>query len=86
VRGAQALGAEGLGSGEIAKRLKMKEYPARKALQHAKNYTRDELDHALVRLAALDAALKGASRLPPEVELERALVEVTAAGEAVARA
>jgi DNA polymerase III delta subunit len=56
----------------------MKEYPARKALQHGKNYTRDELDRALLRLAELDAAFKGASRLPAELELERALVDVTA--------
>jgi hypothetical protein len=28
-------------------------------------------------LAELDAALKGASRLAPELELERALVDVT---------
>jgi DNA polymerase-3 subunit delta len=81
VRAAQALSAEGLGSAEIAKRLKVKEYPARKALQHAKNYTPDELDLALLRLADLDAALKGASRLPAELELERALVDVTATGE-----
>ena len=41
-----------------------------------KNYTRDELDAAVVRLSELDAALKGASRLPAELELERALVDV----------
>lgn len=86
VRGAHVLGAEGLGSGEVAKRLKMKDYPARKALQHAKNYTLDELDQALVRLAELDAALKGASRLSAELELERALVEVTAAQNTAVRA
>jgi acetyl/propionyl-CoA carboxylase alpha subunit len=38
----------------------------------------DELDDAVVRLADLDAALKGASRVARELELERALVEVTA--------
>jgi DNA polymerase-3 subunit delta len=82
VRAAQVLAAEGLAVGDVAKRLRMKDYPARKALQHGKNYTLDELDRALVRLAELDAALKGASRLPAELELERALVEVTAAREA----
>jgi DNA polymerase III subunit delta len=78
VRAAQALGAEGRGAADVAKRLRMKEYPARKALQHGKNYTRDELDRALLRLAELDAAFKGASRLSAELELERALVDVTA--------
>jgi DNA polymerase III subunit delta len=81
VRAAQALHGEGLGTPVIAKRLRIKDYPARKAVQHASNYTRDELEAAVVRLAALDAALKGASRLAPELELERALVEVTAARE-----
>jgi DNA polymerase III subunit delta len=77
VRGAQALAEEGLGSREIAKRLGIKEYPARKAVAHSENYTRAELDAAIVRLAELDAAIKGASRLSAELELERALADVT---------
>jgi DNA polymerase III subunit delta len=77
VRTAQALAEEGLRTKEIAARLKMKEFPARKALGHAENYSRDELDAALVQLADLDAALKGASRIPPELELERTLVAIT---------
>ena len=76
VRGAQALAEEGLRTKEIAARLKMKEYPARKALGHGE-LLRDELDTALVRLAELDAALKGASRLSAQLELERALVAIT---------
>jgi hypothetical protein len=35
----------------------------------------------VIRLAKLDAALKGASRLSAELELERALVEITQAPE-----
>ncbi|MGH2921531.1 MAG: DNA polymerase III subunit delta [Gaiellaceae bacterium] len=77
VRAVQALAEEGLRSKEIAARLKMKEFPARKALGHAEKYSRDELDAALVRLAGLDAALKGASRLSAELELQRALVAIT---------
>jgi len=77
VRAAQALAEEGLGTKEIAARLKMKEFPARKALQHAERYSRAELDSALVRLAELDAAIKGASRLSSELELVRALIDVT---------
>jgi hypothetical protein len=53
----------------------------RKALGHAERYSRDELDEAVIRLAVLDAALKGASRLSAELELERALVEVTRVSE-----
>ena len=77
VRAAQALAEEGLAVREIASRLKMKEFPARKALQHAERYSRAELDLALVRLAELDAAIKGASRLSAELELLRALIDVT---------
>jgi DNA polymerase III subunit delta len=84
VRAAQALADEGLRTREIAGRLKMKEFPARKALQHAERYSRDELDSALLRLAELDAALKGASRLSAELELERALVDITRPAERVA--
>jgi DNA polymerase-3 subunit delta len=77
VRAAQALAEQGLRSREVASRLKMKEFPARKALQHAERYSREELDSALVRLAELDAAIKGASRLSAELELVRALIDVT---------
>jgi DNA polymerase III subunit delta len=77
VRAAQALAEEGLRPKEIASRLKMKEFPARKAVAHSENYSQEELDRALVLLADLDAALKGASRLSAELELERALVEIT---------
>jgi DNA polymerase III subunit delta len=79
VRAAQALAAEGARSGDVAKRLRIKEYPARKALAHAENYSREELEDVTVRLAELDAALKGKSRLAAEIELERALVEITGA-------
>jgi DNA polymerase III subunit delta len=77
VRAAQALAEEGLRSKEVAARLKIKEFPARKALGHAQNYTREELEGALVMLAELDAAIKGASRLSAELELERTLVAIT---------
>jgi DNA polymerase III subunit delta len=83
VRAAQALAAEGLDASTIAKRLRIKDYPARKALAHAQNYSPDELDDAVIRLAELDAALKGASRVAAELELERALVDLTARRERV---
>jgi DNA polymerase-3 subunit delta len=83
VRAVQSLSDEGLGAREIAGRLKKHEFRVRKALGHAERYSRDELDAAIVRLAALDAALKGASRLSNELELERALLEITAAREPI---
>ena len=81
VRAAQALAEEGLAVREIASRLRIKDFPARKALQHAERYSRAELDDALVRLADLDAAIKGASRLSAELELVRALVDATRGAE-----
>jgi DNA polymerase III subunit delta len=82
VRSVQALAEDGLGAKDIAKRLRKHEFRVRKAIGHAENYSRDELDAAVIRLAALDAALKGASRLAGEIELERALVELVRAPEA----
>jgi DNA polymerase-3 subunit delta len=83
VRVVQSLAGEGLGAKEIAGRLKKHEFRVRKAMGHAERYSRDELDAAIVRLAELDAALKGASRVSNELELERALLEITAAREPV---
>ena len=83
VRAVQSLAGEGLGAKEIAGRLKKHEFRVRKAMGHAERYSRDELDAAIVRLAELDAALKGASRVSNELELERALLEITASREPV---
>ena len=85
VRAARALSDEGLNARDIAKRLRRHEFRVRKALGHADNYSRDELDAAVVRLAELDAALKGSSRLAGELELERALIELMLAPEPAAR-
>jgi DNA polymerase-3 subunit delta len=77
VRNAQRLAGAGRATRDIAKELGVHEFRVRKALGHADEYAPDELDAAVVRLAGLDAALKGASRRPAELELELALVDVT---------
>ncbi|HEX7312044.1 MAG TPA: DNA polymerase III subunit delta [Gaiellaceae bacterium] len=79
VRACQALAAEGVSARDAASKLKLHPYAAEKAFGHAGNYTADELAHAVARLADLDLALKGGSRLAGELELERALVDVTPA-------
>jgi DNA polymerase III delta subunit len=76
-RAAHRLEAQGLSSSEAASRLGIKPYPAQKLYGQIRNYSAAELDAALVRLAQLDHALKGGSRLANELELERALVEIT---------
>jgi DNA polymerase-3 subunit delta len=77
VRSVKLLAAEGVGARDIAKRVKVHEFRVRKAIGHADRYSQEELDAALTRLASLDAALKGASRLSNTHELTRALVELT---------
>jgi DNA polymerase-3 subunit delta len=77
VRACQALATEGFGARDAAAKLKLHPFAAEKAFVHAGNYAPDELAHAVVRLAELDLALKGGSRIAGELEFERALVEVT---------
>lgn len=78
VRACRRFAAEGIRPAEAAKRLKRRsEFPVRKAYAQAESWDDDELAAAIVRLADLDVALKGGSRLPDELELERALVDVT---------
>ena len=57
----------------------MKAHPfyVQKLYAQARNFSPEELRRATVRLARLDHALKGGSRLPSDLELERALVEIT---------
>jgi len=68
---------QGLGAREAATRLGMHPYAAEKAVAQARNFSEIELRRATVRLAALDLALKGGSRLPAELEFERALIDLT---------
>jgi DNA polymerase III delta subunit len=77
VRACQALAAEGVRPREAAAALKVHPFAAEKAFAQSANFSVDELRDAVVRLAALDHAVKGGSRLPPDLELGRTLVEVT---------
>jgi DNA polymerase III delta subunit len=55
----------------------MKSFPARTLIDQARRFSADELSDAVVRLARLDLAVKGESRLDPRFELELALAEIT---------
>ena len=77
VRKASRLADEGVRSSEIAGRLKIHPFVAEKSAKQAANFSPDELAQATVRLAELDAGAKGGSRLPPELQLERTLIEIT---------
>jgi DNA polymerase III subunit delta len=72
----RALMADGLSTQEIASRLKRHPFYVQKLVRQADNFSEEELRDATVRLAELDHALKGGSRLAGDLELERALVEL----------
>lgn len=77
MRQLKGLAAEGTSPREAATRLKMNPYYAQKVAGHADNFSDDELRDVTVRLAELDLALKGGSRLAPDLELQRALIDTS---------
>jgi DNA polymerase-3 subunit delta len=79
VRRAQAFDARGIAAKDAAVTLKRHPYYVSKLYSQARNYDPDELRTVTVRLSDLDHALKGGSRLPSDLELERALIEITKA-------
>jgi DNA polymerase-3 subunit delta len=77
VRRCQRLADRGIRARDAAGEMKMHPFAAEKAFAQAANFSAEELGYALIRLADLDAAAKGGSRLPADLELERALVDIT---------
>jgi DNA polymerase III subunit delta len=77
IRQCQALESQGVSAKDAASRLRQHPYYVGKLYAQARNFTAEELCDVTLRLSSLDHALKGGSRLAPELELERALVEVT---------
>jgi DNA polymerase-3 subunit delta len=84
VRDCQLLAEEGLSAREAAARLKRHPFYVEKLFSQGHNYGPDELREAVVRLAELDHAVKGGSRLAVDLELERALIDITRPREAAA--
>jgi len=82
VRECRQLDAKGVPPAAAADRLKRNRYYVQKLYEQAGNFSEDELDDAIVRLARLDHALKGGSRLPGELEFTRALIDVARGAEA----
>jgi DNA polymerase-3 subunit delta len=77
IRQCRSWDAEGITSKEAASRMKRHPFYVQKLFAQARNFSEEELRDATVRLAALDHALKGGSRLSAELELQRALIDVT---------
>jgi DNA polymerase III subunit delta len=80
VRECRRLSEEGMRPRDAAARMRRSPYYVQKLFEQAERLSADELDRSVVLLAALDHALKGGSRLSGELELDRALVAMTAAG------
>jgi DNA polymerase-3 subunit delta len=79
IRQCRSWDAEGISSKEAASRLRRHPFYVQKLYAQARNFSEEELRDATLRLAALDHAIKGGSRLSPELELERALIDLTQA-------
>ena len=71
------LAADGVQSKEAAEKLRMHPFRAQRLYTEAEMFSVEELRSAVVRLAALDGSLKGQSRLASDLELQRALVDLT---------
>jgi DNA polymerase III delta subunit len=76
VRECQALDAQGVPPAAGADRLKRNRFYVQKLYEQARNFSEEELGDAVIRLARLDLALKGGSKLPGELEFTRALVDI----------
>jgi DNA polymerase-3 subunit delta len=77
LRSAQRLAAGGVRPKEAAGQLRVHPFYAEKLFAQAEGFSPEELGDAVIRLAELDGALKGQSRLPPDLEIQRALVDLT---------
>lgn len=84
VRACQAWAAEGVTPREAATKMKRSPYYVEKLFGQAANFGVEELRDAAVRLAALDLALKGGSRLAGDLELALALVDLARGKQPVA--
>jgi DNA polymerase-3 subunit delta len=75
---ASRLADAGVSPRDAASRLGVRtEWQARKLYEHAAEHGAEGVARALVRWAELDHAVKGGSRLAADLELQRALVDVT---------
>jgi DNA polymerase-3 subunit delta len=70
------LAAEGVRPRDAAGKLRMHPYYAEKLFGQSEGFSPDELRDAVVRLSELDGALKGQSKLPADLEVQRALVDL----------
>ena len=75
----KALLESGMPPKDAAAKLGLKPFPGQKLARQAEEFSVEELRDATLRLAHLDHALKGGSRLAPELELQLAVADVARA-------
>ena len=80
LRTLKRLAGEGVSSREAAGKLRMHPFYAQKLSGQAERFSEDELRDAVVRVAELDGSLKGQSKLAPDLEVQRALVDLAGGG------
>ncbi len=78
VHRASVLVEAGATQADVARELGLKPFPAQKLVGQARRFEPAELGRAIVRLAELDLAVKGGSRVDSRFELELALADITA--------
>jgi DNA polymerase III subunit delta len=76
LRTLKRLAQDGVSAREAAGKLRLHPFYAQKLYGQAERFSEDELREAVVRVAELDGALKGQSRLAPDLEVQRALVDL----------
>jgi DNA polymerase-3 subunit delta len=72
----EAATRAGLGASEAAVRAGAPPFKARELAQQVRGLTAGDLAQFLVRLAGVDAELKGGSKRPPKASLERLILEL----------
>lgn len=77
LRAVKRLAGEGVRPRDVAGQLRVHPFYAEKLFSQGEGFSPDELRDAVVRLADLDGALKGRSKLAPDLEVQRTLVDLT---------
>jgi DNA polymerase-3 subunit delta len=77
LRAIKRLADDGVRPKEAAAKLKLNPFHAGKLYTQAEGFSSEELRDAVVLLAELDGALKGQSKLTPDLEVQRTLVALT---------
>jgi DNA polymerase III subunit delta len=77
LRSIKRLSEEGVRPKEAAGKLRMHPFYAEKLFRQAEAFSAEELRDASVRLSELDGALKGQSKLAPDLEVQRAVIDLT---------